>query len=265
MISWKLSIKVFTILKMIILKNDKEIAIMKDGGQRLRKVVSQLLPQVKVGMTTKEIDNIATKLIKAEGADLSFNKVKGYSWATCLPINEQVVHTPPSDRKLVDGDVLTIDIGLYFQGFHSDYATTIIVGQNKDPGILNFLNIGKKTLEKAISQAVVGNRLGNISKTIEEGIYGNGLFILKDLTGHGIGRDLHEDPFVFGYVSRAIGKTMLIKPGLTIAIEIIYSKGTEKIAYEDGNDWSIKTSDNSLSACFEHTIAVTNNGTWILT
>ena len=250
---------------MITFKNDKEIAIMKEGGQRLRKVVNKLLPQIKVGMMTNEIDKIATKLIKEGGSELSFNKVKGYKWATCLPINEQVVHTPPSERNLIDGDVLTVDIGLYFQGFHSDYATTFVVGQAKNPEVINFLEIGKKTLKKAISQVVVGNRLGHISKIIEENIYNNGLFVLKDLTGHGIGRDLHEDPFIFGYVSKSIDKTILIKPGLTIAIEIIYSKGTEKITHENGDDWSIKTSDNSLSACFEHTVAVTDKGTFILT
>lgn len=250
---------------MIIFKNDEEITIMKEGGRRLRKVVDQLMPAIKVGMTTNEVNKIATELIKKGGSDLSFNKVKGYNWATCLPINEQVVHTPPSERKLMDGDVLTVDIGLYFQGFHTDYATTIVVGQNKNPEISNFLEIGKKTLEKAISQVVAGNRIGHISKAIEESIYGNGFFILKDLTGHGIGKDLHEDPFIFGYVSKSIEKTMLIKPGLTIAIEIIYSKGTEKITYEENNDWSIKTSDNSLSACFEHTVAVTDKGTLVLT
>lgn len=250
---------------MIILKNDQEIAIMKEGGSRLRKVVSRLIPAIKVGMTTREIDDLATKLIKDIGAELSFNKVKGYHWATCLPINEQVVHTPPSDRKLVDGDVLTVDIGLYFQGYHSDYATTIIVGEKKDPDLVNFLKIGKKTLEKAIGQAVVGNRIGQISKAIEDNIYGSGFFILKDLTGHGIGRELHEDPYIFGYVSKSIDKTLLIRKGLVIAIEIIYSKGTEKIAYEKEGDWSIVTSDGSLSACFEHTVAVTDKGTLILT
>ena len=251
---------------MITLKNEEEIAIMKEGGKRLKKVMSQLLPQVKVGITTHEIDSLATKYIKDGGSDLSFNKVKGYHWATCLSVNEQVVHTQPSERKLLDGDVLTIDIGLYHRGFHTDYSTTFVVGKSKDPEIEKFLKIGRETLEKAIKQAVVGNRLGNISKVIEENIYGNGFFILKDLTGHGIGRDLHEDPFVFGYVSKSIDKTMLIKPGLTIAIEIIYSKGTEQIVYEGGeDDWSIKTSDDSLSACFEHTIAVTDKGTIILT
>ena len=250
---------------MIIFKNNKEIEIMKEGGRRLKKVVNQLLPQIKIGMTTKEVDRIATKLIKEGGSELSFNKVKGYNWATCLSINEQVVHTPPSERKLKEGDILTVDIGLYFQGFHTDYATTVIIGESKNPEILNFLDIGKTTLEKAINQAVIGNRIGHISKAIEESIYKKGLFVLKDLTGHGIGKDLHEDPFVFGYVSKSIDKTMLIKPGLTIAIEIIYSKGTEKITYEDRDDWSIKTSDDSLSACFEHTIAVTDKGTLILT
>jgi len=250
---------------MIKLKTNEEIAIMADGGQRLRKVVSALLKIVKPGMTTLEIDELAEELIIKEGGESSFNKVKGYKWCTCLTINEQAVHTPPSKRVLKNGDVLTIDIGMYYKGFHTDYSTTFVVGDKKDEKIEKFLQVGKDTLDKAIKMAKAGNRLGEISNVIEKEIYGNGYFILKELTGHGIGRGLHEDPYVFGFNERPIEKTIVIKPGLVIAIEIIYSMGSEQIAYEEGISWSIISADRSLAACFEHTVAIMEDKSIVLT
>lgn len=250
---------------MIHLKSIEEIKVMREGGKRLRKVVEALLPQIKVGITTKEIDDRAEKLIIREGGESSFKKVPGYQWTTCLPINEQVVHTPPSERHVKNGDILTVDIGMYFQGFHTDYADTIIVGENNDKKIHRFLDVGKKALYKAIDQARAGRRIGQISETIEKEIYGNGYKILKDLTGHGIGRDLHEDPYVFGYLEKPIEKTISIKPGLVIAIEIIYSMGAEEFMHEPNEEWSVITSDKSMSACFEHTVAITDKETMVLT
>lgn len=250
---------------MIDYKTEEEIKIMAEGGAILKKVMGELLPQVKAGMTTKRVDEIATELIKKKGGDLSFNKVKGFHWATCLCVNEQVVHTPPSNRVLKDGDVFTIDIGVFLKGFHTDHATTIVVGGKTDSETEKFLRVGKETLDKAIAKAKKGNRLGDISKLIQDEIRGNGYFILKELTGHGVGRDLHEDPYVPGFLDRKIEKTLEIKEGLVIAIEIIYSKGTEEIAYEEGSDWSITSSDGSLTACFEHTVAITKAGTIVLT
>ncbi len=250
---------------MIDYKSEDEIESMRQGGAILRNVVDKLLPQVKEGMTTEEVDRIATELIKNQGGDISFNKVKGYRWSTCLCVNEQVVHTPPSKRTLKKGDVFTIDIGVYYKNLHTDFATTFVVGGETDPETNRFLKIGKETLEKAIGKAKVGARIGEISKVIQDQIYGAGYFILKELTGHGVGRELHEDPFVPGYLDRKIEKTLEIKPGLVIAIEVIYSKGTEEIAYESGDDWSIISSDRSLTACFEHTIAISKKGTIVLT
>ena len=250
---------------MVKLKSLKEIELMREGGEKLRKVVSELKTIIKPGITTKYIDETAEILIIKQGGESSFKKVPGYNWTTCVPINEQVVHTPPSDRVLKNGDLLTIDIGMYYKGFHTDYALSMIVGQNENQKIKNFLKIGEATLYKAIDQAKLGNRIGQISKVIEDEIYGNGYFIMKELTGHGIGRDLHEDPFIMGFVDRPINKTIKIQTGLVIAIEIIYSMGSEKIAYEKGNKWSIVTGDRSLSACFEHTIAITDKNTIILT
>ena len=250
---------------MIHLKSEKEIEIMRQSGQKLRNVVDKLLHQIVVGMTTEQIDKEAERLIKEEDAAPSFKTVAGYHWSTCLPINEQIVHTPPSKRELRSGDVLTLDIGVYYKGYHSDWATTVIVGKAEDKKVISFLETGRRTLKKAIEQAKAGKYIGDISETIEKEIYGSGYFIIKELTGHGIGKALHEDPYVFGYLNRSRQKTPLIKSGMTLAIEVIYSMGTEKMVYEKGGNWSIVTADKSLSACFEQTIAVTDRKTFILT
>jgi methionyl aminopeptidase len=249
---------------MINLKSDKEIAIMLEGGQRLKAVVRDLLPLIKVDTTTKEIDDRAGDLIKKQGGEPSFKTVPGYSFSTCTPINEQIVHTQPSNRILKDGDVLTLDIGMLYQGFHTDYAITKVIGKNKDAKINKFLKIGEDTLYQAIKEAKVGHRLGLISSVIEKNITSNEYFVIKELTGHGIGKKLHEDPYVFGFVNKPIDKSLLIEKGLVIAIEIIYAMGTNNIIYEK-DDWSIITKDRSLAACFEHTIAITNRGPMILT
>ncbi len=250
---------------MIHLKTKEEIELMKECGKRLHASVQELLPTIKAGMTTLEIDTEATRLIKKNGADVSFNKVHGYKWATCLPINEQVVHTIPSDRIVKNGDVLTVDIGAYYKGFHTDYATTFVVGGSKDKKIDKFLEVGKKALELAIAQARKGKRIGHISSAIEKEIYKNSYFILRELTGHGIGHELHEDPYVPGFLNAPIEKTLVLKPGLVIAIEVIYSMGTEEIAYEEGLEWSITSADKSMTACYEETVAITDENTYILT
>jgi len=250
---------------MIYYKTKEEIEIMKEGGRRLKKVVNELKKKIKVGITTSLIDELAGELIKKYGGESSFNKVRGYFWNTCLPINEQIVHTPPTARILKDGDVLTLDIGFYFKGYHTDYADTWVVGDIRNEKVIDFLNTGKLALKKAINAVKVGNYIGDISETIENEIYKNGYFVIKQLTGHGIGRKLHEDPYIFGFKNAPREKTEKIKPGLTIAIEVIYSMGTEKISREKNSHWSIITTDKSLSACFEHTVAVEEKRTLILT
>lgn len=250
---------------MIHLKSKEEIESMKKGGAILREVVDVLLPQIHAGMTTEEIDNEAERLIIEHGAEPSFKRVEGYKWTTCVPVNEQTVHTPPSNKKkLKQGDVLTVDIGVYLDGLHTDYATTFVIGGKTDPETEAFLKKGHDTLEKAIKKIKVGERLGTISAFIEEEMTGAGYYILKELTGHGVGRELHEDPYVLNYLDRPIEKTYKIPSGLTIAVEIIYAMGTERIAYEPNVPWSIITQDRSLSACFEHSIAVTDKETFIL-
>jgi methionyl aminopeptidase len=177
---------------MIHLKSRSEIESMKKGGAILRQVVKELVPQVKAGMTTNMVDKLATDLIFAHGGEISFNKVPGFKWATCLPVNEQVVHTPPSERILKTGDILTIDIGVYFEGFHTDYATSIIIDKPLDPSHVKFLEVGQDALRAGMAAAKEGNFIGDISEALESVIYGNGYFVLRDLTGHGVGKELHE-------------------------------------------------------------------------
>ena len=164
---------------MITIKSDKEIEIMRVGGEKLRAVMKQLVPQLRAGITTNDINKLAEKYIKEQGADISFNKVEDYKWAVCVPINEQVVHTPPTKRILKNGDVLTIDIGVYYQGFHTDYAITLVVGGNTTPEIERFLEVGREALRLAIEQAKVGKRIGHISQAIEQTVKGAGYTIMK--------------------------------------------------------------------------------------
>jgi len=250
---------------MINYKTEEEIKIMNTGGKKLRRIINRLIDEVKPGMTTAMIEDRARKLIEKERAYISFNKVDGYDFATCLPVNEQIVHTRPSKRILKEGDLLTIDMGVFYGGFHTDCAETIVVGQKEEGEIKKFLDTGKEALALAIKKAKSDAYLGEISLAIEQTVTKNGYFIIKKLTGHGIGKNLHEDPFVFGFLNQPVEKTLKIRPGLVIAIEVIYSMGTEEMVYEPGDSWSIVTKDGSLSACFEKTVAILKDKTLVLT
>lgn len=249
---------------MINLKTNEEIEVMKTGGAILKSVVDRVAAKIKPGIETIDIDREIETLLTSAGAKPSFKTVKGYSWSSCLPVNYQAVHTPPSKKKLSEGDILTIDAGALFETFHTDYATTITIGKVDDK-VKRFLEIGENTLKNAISLINEGEYLGRIGEYVFNTITNSGYSIMKDLTGHGIGKALHEDPFVPNYIDRPINKTYKIKKGLTIAIEIIYSMGVGEMAYESGVPWSIITKDMSLSACFEKSIAVTDKNTFILT
>lgn len=250
---------------MIHYKSPEEIEIMRQCGQIMRQVMKVLVPQVTPGMTTRQVDMIATREITSRGGELSFNKVDNYDWAICASVNNQIVHTPPSDYVLKSGDLLTIDIGVFYRGFHTDHAVSFIVGESTNPKIEHFLTVGRQTLERAITQATAGNYIGDISSAMQEGIESAGFHIIRRLTGHGIGRDLHEEPYVPCFVSKPREKTLKLKPGLVIAVEVMYAMGTEEMVLEKGSDWSLVTKDGSLAAQFEHTLAITDHGTIVLT
>lgn len=250
---------------MITIKSDAQIALMQRGGDILRRVLDEVVEQVRPGVTTAELDALADSLIVKYGGAPGFKRVKGYKHATCMCVNEQLVHTPPSKRVLLEGDVLTIDAGVYYGGLHTDSAETVLVGQQNDPVKLKFLETGKKAVSEAIKMAVVGNYIGHISQKLEEILTSGGYYVVRELTGHGVGKELHEDPMIPGFLDRAIERTPRIKAGMTLAVEVIYAMGTDKMVNDRPDNWSIKTRDNSIGACFEDSIAVLNKSTLILT
>ena len=250
---------------MIRYKTEREIAIMREGGKRLRKVADRLVKLLAPGVRLVDIDKKAEELIKKAGGYPSFKTVKGYKWSTCISINEQIVHTPPSERAIKEGDIVSLDIGMLYKGYHTDYSETVYVGEEVDDGILRFLSVGKTALRQAIRRFKKGKRLGEVSKAIEDTVKKNGYFVIKELAGHGIGKELHEDPLVLNFLDKPVEKTLEIKEGLVVAIEVIYSMGTEHMRKEEGLEWSFVTVDKSLSAVFEHTVAITRKGTLVLT
>lgn len=248
---------------MIHLKTPEEIAVMREGGRKLGTILEDLLAHSTPGVILTDIEKRACELIEKAGATASFKTVPGYKWATCLNVNEVVVHGIPTNYVLRDGDILTIDLGILYKGFHTDTAGTKSIGVSKKNE--EFLNTGEKALEKAIEAAKIGNRVGDISKAVQETIEGAGYSVVKSLVGHGIGRELHEEPQIPNYVKGAIENTVPLQEGMTIAIEPIYAQGRGEIVYQNDDGWTLATRDRSLTSVFEHTLAITSNGPYVLT
>ena len=253
---------------MIHRKTAQEIAYMHEGGKRLGRVLQQLLDFAQPGISLIEIDKKAGELIAHSGARSSFSTVKGYKWPTCLCVNEAVVHCIPTSRVLADGDVLTIDVGLIYKGFHTDTAWTKIVGIDtsaQKKAKETFLSVGQDALSKAIALATIGTHIGTISASTQDIIEHAGYAIIKSLVGHGVGKELHEDPQVPNYVRGDYRNTYQFVGGETIAIEPIYVMGKPSVVYDSNDGWTIATRDRSLAAVFEHSLAITENGPLVLT
>ena len=265
---------------MIDLKTDEEIKIMAEGGKILADVLFEVLNYVKVGVSELELDKLAEKLILEKGGEPGFKKVKGYKHAICISTNDVVVHGIPTDYKLKEGDVVGIDCGVYYKGFHTDVAHTVRVQKSplrqgfagqakvksqKSDEIDKFLEIGQKAMWEGIKAAKLGNRVGDISKAIQDIVEGQGYAIVKSLIGHGVGRELHEEPEIPGFLSDPIDKTPKLNIGMTIAIETIYNMGKSDVIYSNSDGWTIKTKDHSLSGLFERTIAITKDASVVLT
>src|SRR3990172_7389695 len=206
---------------MIAYKTPEEIEIMGQGGRILSKVLWEVLNHVKPGVTEIELETLADRLISEKGAEAAFKKVRGYKYATCISTNNVVVHGIPTDYKLKEGDVIGIDCGVFYKEFNTDMSETRRVStinnqqltSDKYEEIDKFLETGKQALNEAIKVAVVGNRIGHISKTIQDIVEGEGYGVVRSLIGHGVGRQLHEDPEVPGYLDKKIEKTPLLKTG----------------------------------------------------
>ncbi|MBI3342395.1 type I methionyl aminopeptidase [Candidatus Curtissbacteria bacterium] len=242
-------------------KTSQEIALMKKAGDICSIALKEVLDNVRVGISCKELDDIARNKIEQLGGKSSFMTVEDYKWTICTTINDQVVHGIPTNRTLKDGDVLGIDIGAIYKGYHSDQAISVPVGNvSKEDNF--FLEVGKSTLKKAISKAKAGNHIGDISATIQEGVESAGFDIVRNLTGHGVGTELHEDPIIPGFGKA--GKGPVIQENMTLAIEVIYAQGSGDVILEKDN-WTISTKDGSLGGLFEQTILTTKSEPIILT
>lgn len=262
---------------MILLKDEKQIKILREGGKILAGILKQVCKAVKPGVTTGELEEIACSLMREAGGRPAF---KGYQTslddtpfptALCTSINDEIVHGPalPS-RILKNGDIIGIDVGMEYpikkgeKGMYTDMAATVAVGEVGD-SVEKLIAVTKKSLELAIEQVKPGNHLSDIGRAVQQYAESNGYSVVRDLVGHGVGFEVHEDPQVPNYEIRENSMDNFeLKPGMVIAIEPMINMGRHRIRTKK-NSWAISTADSSLSAHFEHTIAVTKNGHEVLT
>lgn len=246
---------------MIYLKTSEEIKIMRKAGRIAARVMRGVKKSIRPGVKTRQLDKIVEETIKKLGAESSFKKVKGYYNSICTTPNDLVVHGIPGDYSLKEGDILGIDLGAYFQGFHSDMSETFAVGKISAERE-KFLFCGKRALADAIKQVRIGNHIGDISNAIQSIVEKSGYSIVREFVGHGIGRKLHEDPVIPGRGEKGSGS--VIEEGLVLAVEVIYNQGGHQVKMlRDG--WTIATKDGTASGLFESTVTASKNGPLLLT
>jgi methionyl aminopeptidase len=246
---------------MVHLKTEEEIQIIKEGAQILGKAHGEVARLIKPGVKTKDLDKLAEEYIRDNGGSPSFKNYNGFPTALCISVNEVVVHGFPSQYELKETDIISVDCGVYYQGYHSDSAYTYPL-QGADAESLMLLNRTYDSLFLGIAAAKVGNRMGDVSYAIQNFVEGFGYGVVRELVGHGIGKKLHEEPEVPNYGKR--GKGVKLVAGMVFAIEPMINRGTRNVVQErDG--WTIRTSDRKPSAHFEHTVAVKEGETEILT
>ena len=248
--------------RMIVLKSSAEIEKMRAAGKVVSAALAKLAESIVAGeTTTAELDSLAESVLSRNGALPSFKGYKGYPNAICVAVNEEVVHGIPGPRALQKGDIVGIDLGACVEGYHADAAITVPVGEIS-PGAARLLRVAREALYRGLSQARSGNRLTDISHAIQTHAEMHGYSVVRDLVGHGIGRDMHEDPQVPNFGKPARGPRLEV--GVTLAIEPMLNAGGHQIESLPDR-WTIVTRDGSLSAHFEHTVAVTETGPDILT
>lgn len=246
---------------MIILKSQREINYLRDAGQVVAQTLEEVRKAVQPEITTQELDQIAEEYIKSCGATPAFKGYHGFPGNICASVNEEVVHGIPGLRKLKNGDNVSIDIGAVINGYYGDAAITVPVGE-VDAQVQQLLDITEQSLYKGIEQAIAGNRLGDISHAVQAHAEKYGYGVVRDFVGHGIGRNMHEDPQIPNY--GIPGRGPRLKPGMTLAIEPMINMGTQEVKVLD-DGWTVVTTDGKRSAHFEHTIAITPEGPEILT
>lgn len=242
------------------IRNSYELKLMTESGKIAASALKKAIDSIRVGVSELEIDAIAQREIYKNGGELSYKTVPGYKHATCITVNEEVVHGIPTSRKFVEGDLVSVDLAVMYKGWHTDCAWSVLVGESEEKR--EFLKIGEEALKNGIVQAIEGNRIGDISSSIQTQVEGAGYHIVRSLVGHGVGKSLHEDPEVPGYGEA--GKGALLKLGMTLAIEVIYTKGTSEVKLgEDG--WTYYSQDGSWGAVFERSVVIGKGKAEILT
>jgi methionyl aminopeptidase len=245
----------------IVCKSPREIERMREANVLVAEVLAQLAAMVAPGVTTAALDAEAERLVRAGGAEPAFKGYRGYPATLCASINEQVVHGIPSDRALVEGDIISLDMGVKLNGFYGDSAVTVAVGRVSDE-TSRLLSVTQESLGKGIEQVRVGGRVSDIGHAIQAHVEANGFSVVREFVGHGIGASLHEEPQIANYGEP--GRGPRLAEGMVLAIEPMVNMGRPAVkVLADG--WTAVTRDGSLSAHFEHTVAVTKNGPLVLT
>lgn len=246
---------------MITIKTQEEIQIMAESGKILAEIMEKLKARVRPGITTKELDRAAQALIFESKAIPAFKGYENFPAVLCASVNNQIVHAVPSERELKEGDILSLDLGIKYKGFFADMAITLSAGEVNSE-VLRLIRATKKALKLGIKKARVGNTTGDIGNTIQRYVEGQGFNVVRELTGHGIGRELHEDPKILNYGTRHKGEK--IKEGMVLCVEPMVTMGDYKLK-KSPDGFGYETKDGSLSAHFEHTVAILKNGPKILT
>lgn len=249
---------------MITIKNSEEIKIMREGGRLLAKIVRELENKIMAGIETREIDREAKKLIISYGAEPAFLGYDGFPATICASVNQVVVHGIPSGYQLRKGDLFSLDIGLIWRGYYTDMARTYIVGgsQAVSPEVLRLVKVTRKSLKLGIKKLVPGNTIGDIGNTIQRYIEGQGFSVIRHLCGHGIGKDLHEDPEIPNFGKRHKGEK--IKEGMVFCLEPMVSMGDWRLK-QSNDGFGFEPVDESLTAHFEDMILIAKNGPEVLT
>ena len=245
----------------IIIKTDEEIKLMRQAGRIVAEILEILSEQIKPGLTTKELDIIAERELKKRGAKSSFKGYQGFPATVCVAINDEIVHGIPGKRVLRQGDIISMDFGAIFQGLQGDAATTVTVGE-ASPEAKELLKTTAGALEAGINAAQSGARLGDVSAAIQRFAESRGFSVVREYTGHGIGRDMHEEPQIPNFGLPNSGP--VLKKGMVLAIEPMLNRGGWRTRLSDDN-WTVLTADGSLSAHFEHTVAITDGEPEVLT
>jgi methionyl aminopeptidase len=245
---------------MVILKLPDEIEKLRTSNLIVAEILRELQERVRPGVTTRELDELSEQLSRKRRVRPAFKGYRGYPFALCVSLNSEVVHGMPSERPLVTGDILSLDFGVNYKGYFGDAAITVPVG-SVSAEAQNLMTVTEASLYDAIDQARAGNRLGDVSAAVQERVESAGFSVVRDFVGHGIGRSLHEDPQIpnFGLSGRGIE----LKPGMVLAIEPMVNAGSYRVkVLPDG--WTVSTEDGKLSAHFEHSVAITENGPDVL-